>query len=222
MQFRLVNEKSLPYHATAISCRIILHETSVTCIIDIPEIGLKDFRFTTGLLVDEARTPRSIDEIFRKALYTRDEQYRICITEVSVDNRTRFDGQRIFIPPKELKQLKRALYADLEIGITQHIQRQTASLLSSPKRSSDAGMLPERSSIPQDGALIGGRYYLPLDFLDFKQAESDARMEAKIASIASAYPDAEIVVGIQHAAQIAWYRSFFSISCPAASGHITG
>jgi putative protease len=213
MQFRLVNEKSLPYHATAISCRIILHETSVTCIIDIPEIGLKDFRFTTGLLVDEARTPRSIDEIFRKALYTRDEQYRICITEVSVDNRTRFDGQRIFIPPKELKQLKRALYADLEIGITQHIQRQTASLLSSPKRSSDAGMLPERSSIPQDGALIGGRYYLPLDFLDFKQAESDARMEAKIASIASAYPDAEIVVGIQHAAQIAWYRRQKGLSC---------
>jgi putative protease len=74
-------------------------------------------------------------------------------------------------------------------------------------------MLPERSSIPQDGALIGGRYYLPLDFLDFKQAESDARMEAKIASIASAYPDAEIVVGIQHAAQIAWYRRQKGLSC---------
>jgi putative protease len=213
MQFKLVNEKSLPFYTEAISCRIILHETSVICNIDIPEIGLKDFRFTSGLLVDESRSPRNIEDIFRKALYTRDEQYRTCITEISVDNRTRYDDRGIFIPPRELKQLKRTLYTELEIGITQHIKRQTASLLSSPKRSSGAGILPERSSIPQDGTLIDGRYYLPLDFLDFRQAESDARMEEKIASIASAYPDAQIVVGIQHTAQIAWYRKQKGLSC---------
>jgi putative protease len=213
MQFKLVNEKSLPFYTKAISCRIILHETSVICNIDIPEIGLKDFTITSKILIDEARAPRHIEDILRKALYTRDEQYRTCITDVTVDNRTDLDENRIFIPPKELKQLKRALYTEVEHSITEHIHRQTVALLSSQQRSPNEFRLPERSSIPREGALIDGKFYLPLDFLDFRQAESDEQMEGKIASIAAAYPDAQIVVGIQHTAQIAWYRKQKGLSC---------
>jgi putative protease len=213
MQFKQFNEAALHPCCAPVSCRITLHETSIICVIDVPEIGLKDFRFTSGLLVDQARTPRSIEDIFKHALYSRDERYRICIAEVSVDNRTRLDDQRIFIPPKELKQLKRKLYAALEHSITEHIERQTASLLSSQSRSSDASILPVRSRIPQEGALINGRFYLPLDFLSFSQTDSDTRTEQKIASVSSAYPDTEIVVGIQHTAQIPWYQKQKGLSC---------
>jgi putative protease len=212
LQLPRVNPRAYPVAHTSVTAHVIIEEHALTCTINIPEIGLTGYSYTAPIVVDGANKPRPIEHILLKALANSKEEYSCTIAEVNTENRTSFDDDHIFIQPKLLKQFRRDLYTGLEKKIYDYIQARTKHILSG--FSGQVGpALPDRSAIPETGTVIDGRYILPLDYLSFDQAHTLKEAEEQIKQIRTSHPGMDIVVGIQHVAQIPWYQRQENLQC---------
>lgn len=187
-------------------------EMHISC--TIPEIGFQSAAHYPVAL-QEALKPSDITEVIRRQFSTSDPAYVLQIADISLENRSRYAEDRIFLQQKLLKQIKREWYGQLHTSLERHIEQRSRSISEKtcPEAEQEQLQLPRRSLIAEAGVRLGDIHYLPLNPAVFSPERYFAGIEQQIRTIRNEDPEVSIAVGLNNIGHIHWFLEQKGLLC---------
>lgn len=215
-QLPTINPRSIRPYRFPITAAITLSDTVLKFETTIPEFGWSYTR-TEPLTIEPARTKKKLLPILEKIFASPGEESTTAADSITLRNLTGFPDDEIFIPPKELKEIRRSVYADIEQHLDAHIRQRTETLNETPSQSAMDRIphipLPRRSAVSAEGSCIDGIWFLPLSPVQFDERSYFRAIEEHICRIREKQHDAQIVIGINNVGHIPWFRRQTGLLC---------
>ena len=209
---KLVNPLSVSPYSYPLTTEITIGKDSLSLRTGIPAIEF-ECSHEVSLLIDEAKAPRPVGGILEQAFCVSDPGLPFHTEAVTVKNHSTYPDDEIFIPPKQLKQARRAWQAKLKEQFDSHVKERSASLAAECRNEGRfVSELPKRSLINADGYVTDDSVYLPLPPVQFSEQDF-TRIDRKLERLRTAYPGKRIIVGISNIGQVEWYTRQDSIAC---------
>jgi len=127
LDMKNINEFSLPQYFIKTDVEAVINDDSITL------SGKMKNGITAvveeKIVVEEAKKESDLNAIMQKHLKTADDENLFEIDSVNVINQSRFDENRIFIPPSQLKSAKRAFVSALSASFDNKIESFSPPLL---------------------------------------------------------------------------------------------